>query len=47
MPSSSRVQAAYRRGDLLEKRKRLMEDWASFCCGSAAEGSTVIPIRRA
>ncbi|MDF2971974.1 MAG: hypothetical protein K0R61_2424 [Microvirga sp.] len=43
----SRVQAAYRRGDLLEKRKRLMEDWASFCCGSAAEGSTVIPIRRA
>jgi integrase len=43
----SRVQAAYRRGDLLEKRKRLMEDWASFCCGSAAEGSTVTPIRRA
>jgi integrase len=27
------VEAAYRRGDLLEKRKRLMDDWATFCSG--------------
>lgn len=27
----SRVEAAYRRGDLLEKRRGLMDDWAVFC----------------
>ncbi|WP_237051308.1 tyrosine-type recombinase/integrase [Magnetospirillum sp. ME-1] len=26
-----KVEAAYRRGDLFEKRVRLMEDWAEFC----------------
>ena len=25
------VEAAYRRGDLFEKRRRLMEDWARYC----------------
>ena len=25
------VEAAYRRGDLFEKRRRLMEDWAHYC----------------
>jgi integrase len=28
----SKVEAAYRRGDLMEKRRRLMDDWAEFCC---------------
>ena len=28
---SSDVEAAYRRGDLLEKRRALMEAWASYC----------------
>jgi len=27
----NKVEAAYRRGDLFEKRRRLMADWASFC----------------
>ncbi len=27
----NRVEAAYRRGDLLAKRRGLMEDWAAFC----------------
>jgi integrase len=27
----SKVEAAYRRGDLFEKRRQLMEDWAVFC----------------
>jgi integrase len=27
----SRVEAAYRRGDLFQKRRSLMEDWAGFC----------------
>jgi integrase len=26
-----KVEAAYRRGDMFEKRKRLMEGWAAFC----------------
>jgi integrase len=28
-----RVSAAYQRGDLLAKRRRLMDRWASYCCG--------------
>jgi integrase len=27
----NKVEAAYRRGDLFEKRRRLMMDWAAFC----------------
>src|SRR5215213_10365219 len=27
----SKVEAAYRRGDLFEKRRQLMSDWAAFC----------------
>jgi hypothetical protein len=30
----NKVEAAYRRGDLFEKRRKLMEAWAQFC-GSA------------
>lgn len=30
------VEAAYRRGDLLDKRRKLMEDWAAFCEGAIA-----------
>jgi integrase len=37
---------AYQRGDLFEKRRRLMQDWADFCVGRPATGS-VIPIHRA
>ena len=28
---SNAVEAAYRRGDLFEKRRDLMNDWAAFC----------------
>ena len=27
----NKVEAAYRRGDLFEKRRRLMDDWAAHC----------------
>jgi integrase len=27
----NKVEAAYRRGDLLEKRRHLMQDWADYC----------------
>jgi hypothetical protein len=29
-----KVEAAYRRGDLFEKRRQLAEAWAQFCDGS-------------
>ena len=32
----NKVEAAYRRGDLFEKRRRLMTDWARFCEAPAA-----------
>jgi integrase len=38
------VEAAYRRGDLFEKRRHLMNDWAAFCEPRAA--SDVVPLRR-
>ena len=39
-------EAAYRRGDALEKRRRLMEDWARVC-EAPAVGATVTTMRRA
>lgn len=30
---SDKVEAAYRRGDMREKRRKLMADWAAFCAG--------------
>ena len=44
---ADKVEAAYRRGDMLEKRRRLMEAWGAFCAASAAapaQGGTVRPI---
>jgi integrase len=43
---SDKVEAAYRRGDLFEKRRRLMDDWAKFCTTVVTAGS-VVPINRA
>jgi integrase len=34
----SKVEAAYRRGDLFEKRRRLMDEWAAFCASPAVSG---------
>jgi integrase len=34
-----KVEAAYRRGDLFEKRRRLMNAWADFCGRPAAAGA--------
>jgi integrase len=38
------VEAAYRRGDLFEKRTRLMTDWAEYCDQPASKAN-VVPIR--
>lgn len=42
---ADKVEAAYRRGDLFEKRRRLMADWAAFCARQAPEAGQVVPIR--
>ena len=34
---ANKVEAAYRRGELIEKRRALMDDWASYCSGAVAE----------
>ena len=41
----NKAEAAYRRGNLLEKRQRLMADWATYCAGSGSAGADVVPIR--
>jgi integrase len=42
----SKVEQAYRRGDLFEKRRRLMNDWAAFCGRiMGREGANVVPMR--
>jgi len=38
---------AYRRGDLFDKRRQLMADWAAFIETPPVAGSNVIPIRQA
>ncbi len=39
-----KVEVAYRRGDALEKRRRLMQAWADYCAGVEASG-VVVPLR--
>jgi len=34
----SAVEAAYRRGNLFEKRRRLMDAWAEFCAKPDSKG---------
>ncbi len=41
------VEAAYRRGDLFDKRRRLMDDWARFCSQPAASKGEVVVLRGA
>ncbi len=38
---SSAVEAAYRRGDMIEKRRRMMTDWADFLAGVKEAGNVV------
>jgi integrase len=41
----SKVEAAYRRGDLFDKRRRLMEAWAEFLANAPAENRKVVSLR--
>jgi integrase len=38
---SDKVEAAYRRGDLFKKRRRLMEEWSQYCDTAKAAGKVV------
>lgn len=42
----NKVERAYRRGDLFDKRRRLMNDWATFCARDGTSGTNVAPIRK-
>jgi integrase len=41
-----KVEQAYRRGDMFEKRRRLMNEWAAFCNEPMPAGE-VVPLRAA
>jgi integrase len=43
----NKVEAAYRRGDMMEKRRRLMSDWAEYCSQPPAERDNIVSIREA
>jgi integrase len=40
-----KVEAAYRRGDLFEKRRRLMDAWAKFCTTAPVEHGKVVSLK--
>jgi integrase len=37
-----KTEAAYQRGDMMEKRRRLMTEWAAFCARPAGTGAVVL-----
>ena len=41
-----KVEAAYRRGDLFEKRRRMMSEWAAYCGTVEPAAGKVVPLRR-
>ncbi|WP_246167500.1 tyrosine-type recombinase/integrase [Sphingomonas piscis] len=43
----NKAEAAYRRGDLFDKRRRLMADWATFCAGAGGANVLVSSLRTA
>ena len=42
----NKVEASYRRGDLFEKRQRLMADWAAYCAKKPSNTANVTPLRQ-
>jgi integrase len=42
----SKVEAAYRRGDLIEKRVKLMEAWSAYCASGKPARGEVVPMQR-
>jgi integrase len=42
----NKVSEAYQRGDLLRKRRQLMDAWAKYCSAPATDSKKVVPLRR-
>jgi integrase len=42
-----KAEAAYARGTLFDKRRRLMADWAAYCAAPSVRGGTVVQLRGA
>ena len=42
-----KTEAAYQRGDMLDRRRKLMEGWAKFCTSGAASTGEVVALRKA
>jgi len=40
----NKAEAAYRRGDLFDKRRKLMEAWAAYC--ASTKGEKIVPLRK-
>jgi integrase len=38
---SNTVEASYRRGDMIEKRRKMMDDWAGYLAGAVRSGNVV------
>ena len=47
MRSGGKVEAAYRRGDLFDKRRQLMDAWAEFLATAPDRTSERLPLRGA
>ncbi len=43
----NKAEAAYRRGDMFDKRRRMMADWATWCTSGGVAWAKVTPIRGA
>jgi integrase len=43
--SGDATERAYRRGDALQKRRRVMDAWSTFCSRPVPAGATVTPLR--
>ncbi len=41
-----KVEAAYRRSDLFDKRRKLMEAWAGYCASPVSAGGEVLALRK-
>ena len=41
----NKAEAAYRRGDLFEKRRRLMADWAEHCSSKTQVGAKILVMK--
>jgi integrase len=42
----NKVEAAYRRGDMFDKRRKIMDDWADFCTSKVGVDGNVVAIRK-